>query len=173
MSMIGKSVSSSFMNRALRTSNVAKRLAASPSRSLSTITVDIGEDAFSTHSKQMLASSLYFFFIYVLLFLNQTINDFFDMIVFDRPDTTVTTSKEELLQFMKEMYTMRRMEITNDTEYKVLGVLGRPATSDFTDCFCLRKYLIFLLVFHSINCFFAWTLRYLKGSEHPRLLPLV
>ena len=38
---------------------------------------------------------------------------------FEAPGTTVTTNKEELIGFLKEMYTMRRMEITNDTEYKV------------------------------------------------------
>jgi hypothetical protein len=32
----------------------------------------------------------------------------------------VKTSKNELLKFFKDMYTMRRMEITNDTEYKVI-----------------------------------------------------
>ena len=31
----------------------------------------------------------------------------------------VSTNKEELMLYFKQMYTMRRMEITNDTEYKV------------------------------------------------------
>lgn len=35
------------------------------------------------------------------------------------PSNIVKTTKEELLTFFKQMYTMRRMEITNDTEYKV------------------------------------------------------
>jgi hypothetical protein len=39
--------------------------------------------------------------------------------VCDKPQTKVTTTKDELVRFLKEMYTMRRMEITNDTEYKV------------------------------------------------------
>ena len=38
---------------------------------------------------------------------------------FEAPSSTVKTSKDELVGFLKEMYTMRRMEITNDTEYKV------------------------------------------------------
>lgn len=36
----------------------------------------------------------------------------------------MTTNKEELLLFFKQMYTMRRMEITNDTEYKVCHFLS-------------------------------------------------
>ena len=35
------------------------------------------------------------------------------------PGSTATTNKEELVSYLKLMYTMRRMEITNDTEYKV------------------------------------------------------
>ncbi len=31
----------------------------------------------------------------------------------------MTTNKEELVNFFKQMYMMRRVEITNDTEYKV------------------------------------------------------
>ena len=37
----------------------------------------------------------------------------------EAPATTVTTNAEELLMYFKQMYTMRRMEIVNDTEYKV------------------------------------------------------
>lgn len=57
-------------------------------RMMSTISVDLGSDVFSTHN-------------------------------FEMPGTTVETDKEELMRFLREMYTMRRMEITNDTEYKV------------------------------------------------------
>jgi pyruvate dehydrogenase E1 component alpha subunit len=39
--------------------------------------------------------------------------------VCEAPSTTVTVTKDELLAFFKEMYTMRRVEISNDTEYKV------------------------------------------------------
>ena len=38
---------------------------------------------------------------------------------FEAPATTVTTTKDELMGFFKQMYIMRRVEITNDTEYKV------------------------------------------------------
>jgi len=43
---------------------------------------------------------------------------------FEKPATSVTTNREELLKFYKEMYTMRRMEITNDTEYKARNIRG-------------------------------------------------
>lgn len=36
----------------------------------------------------------------------------------------VTTNKDELVGVFKEMYTMRRMEITNDTEYKARTIRG-------------------------------------------------
>jgi pyruvate dehydrogenase E1 component alpha subunit len=36
----------------------------------------------------------------------------------------VTTSKEELMGFLRQMYTMRRMEITCDTEYKARNIRG-------------------------------------------------
>lgn len=39
--------------------------------------------------------------------------------VIDVPSTQVTTNKEELMEYFRQMYTMRRMEITCDTEYKV------------------------------------------------------
>lgn len=35
------------------------------------------------------------------------------------PPEVVTTTREELLSFLREMSIMRRVEITNDTEYKV------------------------------------------------------
>ena len=37
----------------------------------------------------------------------------------DMPSNIVATNKDELFLYFKQMYTMRRMEITNDTEYKV------------------------------------------------------
>lgn len=42
----------------------------------------------------------------------------------DAPETNVTATKDELLQYFREMYTMRRMEITNDTEYKARNIRG-------------------------------------------------
>ena len=36
----------------------------------------------------------------------------------------MTTNKDELVRLFKEMYTMRRMEITNDTEYKARTIRG-------------------------------------------------
>ena len=44
---------------------------------------------------------------------------FFPYLDIEAPGTTVTATKDELLKYFKQMYTMRRMEITNDTEYKV------------------------------------------------------
>ncbi len=42
----------------------------------------------------------------------------------DAPATVAETDKEELLYYLKTMYTMRRMEITNDTEYKARNIRG-------------------------------------------------
>lgn len=38
------------------------------------------------------------------------------------PPTKATVTKAELVDYLKQMYTMRRMEITCDTEYKVRDV---------------------------------------------------
>lgn len=51
-------------------------------------------------------------------------SDAFDAYEFTIPSTTVTATKDELVQYFKEMYTMRRMEITNDTEYKARNIRG-------------------------------------------------
>jgi hypothetical protein len=45
--------------------------------------------------------------------------NFFFLTEFEMPSSTVTTTRDELMLFLKQMYTMRRVEITNDTEYKV------------------------------------------------------
>ncbi|CAM9163127.1 unnamed protein product, partial [Ectocarpus fasciculatus] len=42
----------------------------------------------------------------------------------DVPSTQVTTNKEELMEYFRQMYTMRRMEITCDTEYKARNIRG-------------------------------------------------
>mmetsp|Transcript_2907 Transcript_2907/g.3064 ORF Transcript_2907/g.3064 Transcript_2907/m.3064 type:complete len:394 (-) Transcript_2907:314-1495(-) len=42
----------------------------------------------------------------------------------DTPGLSVKTSKEELLNFFHHMYIMRRMEITNDMEYKARNIRG-------------------------------------------------
>lgn len=52
------------------------------------------------------------------------LGDVFKTHLCEAPATTVTTNKEELLHFMKQMYTMRRMEITCDTEYKARNIRG-------------------------------------------------
>eukprot|EP01039_Chlorochromonas_danica_P006063 gene6063-6677_t len=52
------------------------------------------------------------------------LGDVFKTHLIDPPATTVTTNKEELIKFLQQMYTMRRMEITNDTEYKARNIRG-------------------------------------------------
>jgi ABC-type Na+ transport system ATPase subunit NatA len=52
------------------------------------------------------------------------------------PSSTVKTTKDELLQFFKQMYTMRRMEITNDTEYKVSQQVSWASMSTRAHLFC-------------------------------------
>ena len=51
------------------------------------------------------------------------------LIVVSAPSTKVTTTKEDLLHYLTQMYTMRRMEITCDTEYKVSDVLLSASVS--------------------------------------------
>jgi hypothetical protein len=46
--------------------------------------------------------------------------------VWDGPTaTSVKATKEEMTQYHKDMYIIRRMEITCDTEYKVMCVRSR------------------------------------------------
>ena len=42
----------------------------------------------------------------------------------DGPETTVTTTKSELLTFFETMYRMRRMEIAADMMYKAKFIRG-------------------------------------------------
>ena len=42
----------------------------------------------------------------------------------EAPSHIVTTNKEELMKYFKIMYQMRRVEITNDTEYKARNIRG-------------------------------------------------
>eukprot|EP01035_Chromulina_nebulosa_P016918 gene16918-22409_t len=43
---------------------------------------------------------------------------------FESPSLSITTSRDELIEMLRLMYTMRRMEITNDTEYKARNIRG-------------------------------------------------
>lgn len=81
--------------------------------SSSEIEVDLG-NVFTTHRKNK--------FCLFLLFYNCI--SFFMCAVFEAPETKVKTNKDELLRFLREMTTMRRMEITNDTEYKARNIRG-------------------------------------------------
>lgn len=68
-------------------------------------------------------SNYFVFYPPTIISLNQLLNANIVLInlliVCDSPALTVTTDRDELILFLKQMYTMRRMEITNDTEYKV------------------------------------------------------
>jgi hypothetical protein len=79
---------SSVLSRNLINKNFGKVARAAFSDNAGSVTVDLGDDVYTTHN-------------------------------FETPSTSVKTTKEELVHFFKQMYTMRRMEITNDTEYKV------------------------------------------------------
>jgi hypothetical protein len=48
--------------------------------------------------------------------------------------TSATSSKEELLGFYKQMYTIRRMEIAADNDYKVCMVLLHRRPCKVTHC---------------------------------------
>jgi pyruvate dehydrogenase E1 component alpha subunit len=52
------------------------------------------------------------------------LGDVFKTHLCEAPATTVTTTKDELMEYLKLMYTMRRMEITCDTEYKARNIRG-------------------------------------------------
>ena len=67
-------------------------------------------------------------------------------LVCEAPSSTVTATKDELLAFFKEMYTMRRVEITNDTEYKVWAAMIS---------FGAEKYLLIQLSFDDRHVLFA------------------
>lgn len=52
------------------------------------------------------------------------LGDAFKTHLCEAPTTTASTTKEELLHFFNKMYIMRRMEITNDMEYKARNIRG-------------------------------------------------
>lgn len=45
------------------------------------------------------------------------------------PSTTVTATKDELIKYFREMYLIRRMEISADMLYKVPGLGGSKAAA--------------------------------------------
>lgn len=74
------------------------------------ISINLGDDVFTTHSKHHLKpiSDRRNLFAFLLSRTD-----------FEAPATTVTATKDEMMFHFREMLTMRRMEITCDTEYKV------------------------------------------------------
>jgi len=52
------------------------------------------------------------------------LGDVFKAHAFPSPPSTATTNREELMEYLRLMYTMRRMEITCDTEYKARAIRG-------------------------------------------------
>ena len=58
-------------------------------------------------------------------------------LVSDVPSSLTTTNKDELIEYLKLMYTMRRMEITNDTEYKVGHQIDWLSSTVHYSCYSL------------------------------------
>lgn len=90
----------------------------------------------------------------------------------EAPSTTVTTTKEELLLYFKQMYTMRRMEIVNDTEYKVFyNFLSKQMLSLCLSCVPRRSFVLSIMKQHLVT--FSASSSYPAGEKHPWILPFV
>jgi hypothetical protein len=99
-------------------------------RNASSISVELG-DVFKTHCKWIYFFWLFYFFHCYLLCIPNTLQPSIHSLrptVCTAPSTTVTATKEELVGYLKMMYTMRRMEITCDTEYKVRNKEAQPSS---------------------------------------------
>jgi hypothetical protein len=86
----------------------ARRLSQAMNMSSGNITIDVGANSFTTHCKSQ--QFMMYYCHEVKIFICP---------VCEAPSSSVVTNKEELMAYFKEMYTMRRMEISCDTEYKV------------------------------------------------------
>ena len=103
----------------------------------------------------------------------------------DAPKATASTSKEELLEYYKLMYTMRRMEIKCDTEYKARNSaefqFRCSATYFLTVCVVRSRscdhscrgekffnFFIYFLIFWFSDCFFfQLTTYFLNSPQQP------